>query len=378
MTSPAENTESNLIPETPTVTEATWLAFTIAFAVFALIAVVLAFVYVFDLLPADMAKNSAADKASRAAAVTPFLAACAAAVTFCAVMWRGAINSRQADEQRRQNDSADEAELALLLDKAVAVLKSQEQADIQLALAMLNTIALAPNGRYATFALDLAIDTIVRTFPAPGRANDRAFLQITTVLSSARSQLERIGTRGTALDFSGLELSSYSAEKYLLPLIEVLPPCEIRGITSRLGPDILEIIEERDGEITFYKCEFFGAHGGISRKESVRLKVDDIFIDCKFSNFIVREVRDIWLPAYEFIKCDFSGAMFDDALSLEAGKFEDCYYDFDDPPYVLMFEDGREHRRSVEAVRKSRDRFDLQPRILNEHDKSSFDDEIPF
>lgn len=381
MTFPAEKPDSDLIPETPKVAEETWKAFTIAFAIFALIAVFLAFGYVFlvDLPPSEASAYAAPRRAHRASAVTPFLAACAAAVTFCAVMWRGSINSRQADEQRRQNDSTEEAELALLLDKAVGVLKSKEPADIQLALAMLGTIALAANDKYATFALDLVIDTIVRAFPTPEKPSNREILQITSILSTADSQLGRKGSPGTKLDFSEQVADSiYSIERYVALLLGALPRCDIKGISTMLGSNTLKILEGRKEAIIFQNCEFSGWNPAFARKEKSGFKIDDNFIDCTFRDFFVPQVATDPFSTCLFIKCDFSGAEFSDTCAVTTNNFEKCYYDPDDPPYVLVSDDGKKRRIPVFAVPRRSEGFDLRPAGSGDQNNAPNDDESPF
>ena len=90
----------------------------------------------------------------------------AAVVTFCTILWRGLISTRQATLQRKQIDSlseqisaSDENNLAELLLKGAELIDEDGRiAKIAAGIAILKTVATATNGKFATEAMNLLAD----------------------------------------------------------------------------------------------------------------------------------------------------------------------------------------------------------------------------
>lgn len=361
MTLPTQKPDCDAVPEVPRATEETWLGLTVASAILTLLAVLIAFGYVF--LPPDFpVRDGSPDvlgAADRARAVTPFLAACGAAVTYFAVMWRGTINSRQANEQKRQNDSADEAELALLLDKAVGVLKSEDPRDAELAIAMLGTIALAPSNKYAAFALDLIIDSIVDATRAWENVGDRTLRRILTILQDAKTTLGREGSHGRTLDFGQLSVENdVVMNRALVNLMEALPTCNVRSLVLFLDPGDIRRLGNRRSPLNFEECRFYFIEN--ADENDFGISIGGNCFDCVFHSFPVRRL-DPRMSCNSLIRCDLSGMSISHAADFTHTEFESCFYDPDSLPYIETERDREAGERLFTAM-VNQHGLDIQPR----------------
>ncbi|MEP3427400.1 MAG: hypothetical protein ABJN98_01870 [Roseibium sp.] len=132
---------------------------------------------------------------NRSAAIAPFLALLVALVTFMTVLWRGSINQQQVLEAKRQNDSRDNVEIGILLEKAVDHLNHGNDISNALAFSMLESVVLAEKRRY-TRAVQLLLLGIRNVEPPISRNGDIMWSEV-----EHRSRLEAI------LEAADLQLS---------------------------------------------------------------------------------------------------------------------------------------------------------------------------
>jgi hypothetical protein len=221
---------------------------------------------------------------------------------------------------------------------------------------------------------------IKKAYPTKNRPDTRLILQIANLLATAKNKLNRIGTPGSTLHFGRADRPPFEARHIVASLLEVLPPCKITGLTLGLTAKTIDLIETRRGEITFDSCVLIGQQLPMldsNRKnwdQNWDLRVDNTYNDCIFVHCLVREVTDVWLNRWTFTKCDFSGAVFVGEDVLESVTFEECWYDADNPPYVIISNYGEEHYFPLDSVSKLKNEFELTPRRTSEYEEMPLDD----
>lgn len=137
------------IPEIPEWPEETWLALAISAALILLILVVLGAIWMFQAFPDVEAMGA------RSRVLTPIGAAGLAVVTFCTVVWRGLVTTRQANEQIRTNNQKDEEILAKLLLDGTNCLHEEKEMRKLAGIAALSAVVKSPNERYAVPAMNI-------------------------------------------------------------------------------------------------------------------------------------------------------------------------------------------------------------------------------
>jgi hypothetical protein len=340
--------------DVPRAKEDTFLGLAIAFAVLTGIGAFVAWIYVFwapNWLVQTVPEGQTA--AIRASAITPFLAVGAAVVTFFSVLWRGAINSRQAFEAKRQNDSKEEAELGLMLEKAASLLSEQKVKSKSAALAMLDTIATAPNDRYVDLALDYLTDEIVPAYENHLGAGDRRIDQIERTLDRCASlAAPRLIARTVRLGFQ-IEGPDVSDEDRRQPfsLIHTIQSMEIWNSEINLRTMDIEALNDGANNWVFQSCilsqspESYGYSLG---------RIDARFTDCYF-----KQCRILSVEAHphlcRFSDCEFSGAVFQSPKVLGLLDFRRCFFEPDDPPKFAK-ESGVEIMPFLEA-----NKIDIKP-----------------
>jgi len=99
---------------------------------------------------------------ARAQVFTAGFASLAAVVTFCTVAWRAKVTERQASAQERQLESADENNLAVLLQKGAELLSDEDEGKVAAGIACLEAVVTAQNRRFGTQAMNLLAKYIER------------------------------------------------------------------------------------------------------------------------------------------------------------------------------------------------------------------------
>ncbi len=325
------------MPEVPSFSEETWLGMAVAFAVFSLIGLAYAFWWVF----LDTAVGI--DMGERSRAVTPFLAAGVAAVTFFSVLWRGAISSRQADENQRQNDSREEADLALLFEKAAALLTDEKLTNRSYAIAMLDTIVLAQNGKYASYGLEMLADEFSNLHYVSGPVADRLLAGIRRTFTEAnalgrrmeerfwhfRSFEDRGPAKDLLLDHDG-SIKRSGSQQHALQLVAGISASVIANVEISADDETVDFLNKLSGayvsRVIVSKPSFSPSDFGIV--------VDDKYDGCVFEGVKISKVMHDRFSFDEifFFKCDFTAAKFESEESLKRCHFQKCTFDAAAPP----------------------------------------------
>ena len=139
----------NPTPEHVNISEKRWFSITVAGAV---IVSALFLMAAWEAFSRDDAREFVAT-------LSPFGAALIAAVTFLTVVWRGTVAANLADEQRKQNRAADDANYAKLLQEGARLLADEEkQSQVLAGIATLAIVANDPARRFCTEAMDVLAD----------------------------------------------------------------------------------------------------------------------------------------------------------------------------------------------------------------------------
>lgn len=251
-----------------------------------------------------------------------------AATTFFLVLYRSEITKQQVSEAKRQNDSKDEVELGVLLEKAVGLLKSEESSDLSLALTMLETITLAPNKKYALFALDFTADQIVRAHTYERGTAYRLIAQITRILENAKIPKGTIAGREIRFDLEELGEPE--------PMIQRVPfyPLDCYPIIKIVNASVTV---DKNNESVFSWLELHNCNvAPVSAwVKSAHFRVDMFHDACTFTRLSIRElgsclVRDV---PNSFVNCVFSNAVIFSPAELKFDHFENCSYHPSTPPY---------------------------------------------
>lgn len=137
------------IRELPKITEDDWYAIAVSLVIIGLVS--LSFVGSWVL----SAENISLMK-QRIDIAAPFSTAFLALVTFSTVAWRGLVGTRQADQQKAQNDANDDANYAKLLQEGAKLLGDANKHQDQLAgLATLEVVINEPKRRFSRQALNV-------------------------------------------------------------------------------------------------------------------------------------------------------------------------------------------------------------------------------
>lgn len=306
--------------------EVEWKAATVRTIAFAIVAYLLAFIWVILLSDTDV------EMGSRARAATPFLVGVAAAATFFSVLWRGMIQNNQVLEQKRQNDSKEEADLALLLEKATEHLASENPSKISLGLAMLETIALADNDKYAKYAFELAQDQLVPLHALDDARRGRIINQIGAVLSGWARHPERDKPNYKVYNFSNIYRDCSEGKTGNAASFEVIEGLENAIVFNAVvGVDFRFNALAAQESLYFDSCSFI-PDGVIGTHD---VQVTGNFDRCNFFDLAIHSIaKSMYSGPNEnrFVSCDFSGTRIENPKAMEKLVLENCFFRSDKPP----------------------------------------------
>jgi hypothetical protein len=280
---------------------------------------------------------------NRSRVAAPFIALLVALVTFMTVLWRGAINQQQAYEDKRQNDSKDQVELGLLLDKASEYLAGRQPGRKDVGLAMIETVIMAENPKYAVPALDILLSHYVSL------ANtDLRLMRVANRIVTAAGTLGRSGTPGQEFDFA--KPNGEMFDNHYLSIPFGFPPSFIKNCKINWRSVVAHVKEhdEINLHLGFEKC-LIGTGLGSERTED-KLRILHRYYDCYFRNCIIVEV-DGYLRKCHFLGCDFSGATIRAAnlSQMEIAQGNCWYSEGQEPRFIELDEEqqdqveGRDH-----------------------------------
>lgn len=277
--------------ELPNVSEDIWYAMSVAMVIIAtsLAPFVLGWVI------------SASDVASmklRVDVAAPFAAFFLALVTFSTVAWRGMVTSRQADQQKRQNDANDEANYSKLLQEAAKLLADAEKRSQVIAgIASLEILISEPKRRFAIEAMDLLGDHLLTTYH--GGSFDRVSRAVIRGLSLG----ENLGL------ISRVDGVFTSPEKYAS--WQYLPAFRSINLTGgSLSEEVYEKSKNRIKALTNVRI----SGGEYARNISYQR--------CSFLGSRITEIQEFRLALHNFNACDFSDAVIRQLSTVEAGEYD--------------------------------------------------------
>ncbi len=326
--------------------ERDWKKITLFMIAIAVSGYMLAFLYVFVFGGEDFDK--------RARAATPFLVGLAAAATFFSVLWRGVITARQVEEAKRANDSKDEIELGLLLEKANELLQKPEERNKTMAIAMLETVATAANDKYSTYALQLISDEVVASqmgvyseSQAIRADSIRRSNQIRKIFRKcAEHSPPRILTDTILFTFSepSLGTNPFSEKPSFVPISEI-PNQFIRGASIKFSDEAIDTMNKAGNRWHFANCVFDNMSSDLSglRNSHAIEAMDGRFVNCEFKSYKIRPAVSLagllgWVLSAPqkciFRSCDFSSAGLS-TVFFKSNSFSGCTYDPARPPELL-------------------------------------------
>lgn len=170
----------------PTFSEKHWYAAAVSLVIIGMVLATLAVIWVFS--ARDLVETK-----GRMDILTPVFTIYLAIVTFCTVAWRGMVTSRQADQQKRQNDAKDEENLAKLLVDGTKLVSEENavSAQVHAGIAALQVVSTAPLDRFAIHAMDILILVVERTY------KDRAQEFVYEAARDALNAAARMGRKAT-------------------------------------------------------------------------------------------------------------------------------------------------------------------------------------
>lgn len=347
--------------------ERDWKKITLFMIVVAFVGYLIAFLYVFPFGGADFDK--------RARAITPFLVFLAAAATFFSILWRGVITAKQAEEAKRANDSKDEIELALLLEKANELLQKTEGRDKFMALAMLETVASAENPKYSAYALDLVADEVVDAYSdvsgGDGGRRDECVRRQSQIRRIFRKCAEfdppRLLARRARFTFPNpiFEANPIEVRVKFRPIVEI-PYQQIESANIDLDHECFDRLNQVDNSWYFWNCELknFGYDLVGRRFYQPLTSIDGRFHKCEFSGFVIGNVEELAglfsssargiATDCVFRNCDLTSAKLTRAF-FQNNSFINCSYQSDLPPVLMEADD-----KSFEEFAREND-IDIKP-----------------
>ncbi|WP_313591796.1 hypothetical protein [Agrobacterium cavarae] len=292
----------------PKLTEKDWYVFAICLAIGAVIAAFFAALWVFG-------GTSVHEMKQRIDVVTPFGAIYLALMTFCTVAWRGMVTSRQADQQKRQNDANDEANYSKLLQEAAKLIAEKKKIpQVVAGISTLEILLTEPQKRFAVEAMDLLADLLIdnhgkQEVGSVNRATLRALLV---------GENKDVWSRTIAKFEKPVATNNYEH-----------PWPRIAGMRS------LALVGG-----TFWPRTYRHMETNLRQLHQVRLHTCDIvkkvsFYQCVFDHCNIRNISDFDFLTSTFKDCDFSGCKIEThgAIARDADmKQGRNYYMTDNPP----------------------------------------------
>ncbi|MBP2534094.1 hypothetical protein [Agrobacterium tumefaciens] len=292
----------------PTLSKRDWYVFAICLAIGAVISTVYAGAWVFG-APAIPEMKQRID------VLAPFGAIYLALMTFCTVAWRGMVTSRQADQQKRQNDANDEANYSKLLQEAAKLIAEKEKIpQVVAGISTLEILMTEPQQRFGIEAMDLLADLLMDTYgKSPLNNVNRATLRAlrTGERRGIRSRVDGVFERPVATD----------SNRNRWTRIPGLRSLSFTGGT--MTGDVYESTVKRIHKLNQV------------RLEGCTINKSPIFSDCTFHACKIDHIHEFDLELNNFYDCDFSGCIvkLDIIASISDMKVNRNYYRLGNPPY---------------------------------------------
>ncbi|KPH09102.1 hypothetical protein CO657_19855 [Rhizobium acidisoli] len=304
--------ENRPVEEWPQISEKHWYVLAICLVVIGLSLGVIAAAWVFN-------SGDLATMKTRTEIVMPFGGLLLALVTFCTVAWRGMVTSRQADQQRRQNDANDDANYAKLLQEGAKLIGENSKTSHSLAgISSLEILLNDDKRRYAIQAMDLIADFYI----AEGEMH-----QSRAVVAARRALVN-----GTQLGITSTIHAHFKTDDSEL---------KWPGVAGFRQQNYTGGVLTREAFSVISKDAFF-----VEKARIVLSKIDAdhaTFSRCTFDRCQILHLDDLDFMLWEnnFQACELSGCVFGDDPADLAVKLHltanGCWYDVANPPRYKDF-----------------------------------------
>lgn len=330
---------SNAVSDYPTQDPRDWLVAAVVSGTFAITIIVGGALFI-------GAAENLETATQRATALSPIFLSASAIFTGLTIIWRGTISNREID-------SDDEARLADVVEKATdKVAASRRLDEISLGVAMLETVALAPNGKFAGYALEKVAYVLVDLACRDNGKHENGTIK--RIYNDAIAVFDRAAGQGRgARNRIEVNLSNFQDEDDLsvfvepqkrpLPFFENMPVGTYRNCKFELKKDANTAFKNQRKTI-LEGCRFIDFDHNTSR-DPLTLKLSN---NTRYSRFIAVHFAELdgkinmlfGSISHRFIRCDFSDTIFRDISILRDCKFEDCHYEHGFEPKLIV--DGKE------------------------------------
>ncbi|MCY1706399.1 hypothetical protein [Pannonibacter sp. SL95] len=349
------------ISEWPSKNPNQWFAVGVAAAILLVIGMAGLAVYILS-LPYAWAERGQAMQVFQ-----PFLVGMAGIVTLCTVVWRGLINEAQANEQRRQNDAKDMADVGLLLEKAGALLADESPLKRGVGFAMLNTVITTPKSPYAQYAFETVCDELAARYLFETTDNKPIIDQIRAISGAA----DKLGIRTTR--WRPFNQRPQSADdEFDIKIWKGFPQGSFHRQVIFVDESLLGLLRYRPNDFKFYSCHF-GTSSESSLHAMARMSITEKFFECSFKNISVEALgwssATVWgRRTHHFDRCDFSDALIYSKHDILDATLEECSFERGRPPRV----EGLSHEETVDLIRSKHGMFVEyeQPVLLLTHDQA--------
>ena len=304
----------------PTITEQQWYTLAIIAVIFTTVIAFFASIWVFS-------ATNISDQAARVAVIAPFGTIPIAIITFCTVAWRGMVTSRQADQQRRQNDAADDANYAKLLQEGAKLLADDKTTNRMAGVASLSILLNEPKARYRAEAMDVLAESVRALFNDEMSDEKLLAIRASSFFQNVNTQMRRQAEAGV---FSNLTIvhkvnNAASKEQILWPSVHGFKTCTFEG--GIILGEAEEIIDTN--QRTYFK-------NTIIRRSQIKLSKFR-FSNCQIENCDIIEIENIALMLNRniLIDCNFSGTKFLAPFVPQNLTRKNCrggWYDIRNPP----------------------------------------------
>lgn len=313
-----DETEKRAEPREPWKAEDHWLQLAIALGIVTVVLV--GFTYTFWIVQAE----TDAAMLVRVQVTAAFVTLGLAAVTFCTVIWRGLISTRQADLQHRQLDrltrqivATEENNLSIMLQKGAEFLIGDKPASLAVGIATLRAVATDPNGKYAEAAMDLLADDLQER----GRYTHTDPVVVAAIDAlRAGAALNRRSSR--RLRFAA-QPNQYGGSAW--HLVEGLAACQYAGGRMDL---ISEISAPGNGFYSFSDLDLRANRFSIDFAAAPAL-------GCTIHDGRVVRMQGEFVQDNRFARCCFSGTVFTGGWKFDRLSEGGNWYDPDDPPILI-------------------------------------------
>ena len=269
----------------------------------------------------------------RARSVVPMLTFGIAIVTFLTFMYRSAVVTRQTDEQRRSNDSAERVERAGIFQKGVELLREKHSSSRLAGFESLSAIAADVKREYAASAWEILVEEWLAEASALKEFHPNDIQQAVPWIDRISQPVSRAGLhwrrQTTSKDKVLLLRFPYWQGKSLL-WHDGLPHLQYIGVHFEFehAPVLTEHV--------FSVCDFRGVMD-LDVRSLVSVEVHTKFGSCKFFGLHISKLMTVGNNDFE--ECDFSECRIIGHWPLSGQSAKSCWYTEGRPP-VFLDRDG--------------------------------------